>query len=69
MDNLKIINKLRDDYWLNFARAVLDLILCLNDIGLQFTMLGMKLSPGFEEAFVMGAELIYLYGLKRVMRN
>ena len=69
MDNLKIINKLRDDYWLNFARAFLDFIICLNEIDLPFKILGKRLSPGFEGAFGMASALIYLYGLRRVMRN
>ena len=69
MDNLKIIGKLRDDYWLNFSRAFLDLIVCLNEVDLPFKVLGKRLSPGFEGVFGMSSALIYLYGLRRVNKN
>ena len=69
MDNLKIIGKLRDDYWLNFSRAFLDLIICLNEVDLPFKVLGKRLSPGFEGVFGMGSALIYLYGLRRVSKT
>ena len=32
--NLQVICKLRYDYWLNFARALSDLMICLNENGL-----------------------------------
>ena len=67
MENLEIICKLRHDYWLNFARALLDFFICVNDIDLPFRILGKRLSPGFEGFFGMNASLIYLYTLKRVM--
>ena len=66
-DNLKIICKLRHDYWLNFSRAMLDFIICLNENDLPFTVLGKRLSPGVEGTFGMMSAGIYLYGLKRVM--
>ena len=69
MDNLKIIGKLRDDYWLNFSRAFLDLIICLNEVDLPFKVLGKRLSPGFEGVFGMASALIYLYGLRRVSKT
>ena len=69
MDNLRIIEKLRHDYWLNFFRALLDFLICTNELDLFYKVLGKRLSPGFEGAFVMAAAIIYLYSLKRVMRQ
>ena len=69
MENLEIICKLRHDYWLNFARALLDLFICVNEIDLPFRVFGKRLSPGFEGFFGMNAALIYLYTLKRVMHT
>jgi len=66
-ENLTIIVKLRHDYWLNFARALLDFFICLNENDLPFTVLGKRLSPGVEGAFGMASAIIYLFGLKRVM--
>jgi hypothetical protein len=68
-DNLKIICKLRHDYWLNFSRALLDFVVCLNDNDLPFMILGKRLSPGVEGSCGMGSALIYLYGLKGVILN
>mmetsp|Transcript_17624 Transcript_17624/g.23798 ORF Transcript_17624/g.23798 Transcript_17624/m.23798 type:complete len:144 (+) Transcript_17624:429-860(+) len=68
MDNLRIIEKLRHDYWLNFFRALLDCLICTNELDLFYKVLGKRLSPGFEGAFGMAAAIIYLYSLKRVMR-
>ena len=67
MENLEIICKLRHDYWLNFARAMFDFFICVNDCDLPFRMLGKRLSTGFEGFFGMNAAVIYLYTLKRVM--
>jgi len=69
MDNLRIIEKLRHDYWLNFIRALLDFLICTNELDLIYKVLGKRLSPGFEGAFGMIAAVIYLYSLKRVMRS
>ena len=69
MDNLQIIEKLRHDYWLNFVRALLDYLICANELDLFYKVLGKRLSPGFEGAFGMTAALIYLYSLKRVMKT
>ena len=69
MDNLRIIEKLRHDYWLNFFRALLDFLICTNELDLPYKVLGKRLSPGFEGVFGMSASLIYLYSLKRVMRS
>lgn len=69
MDNLRIIEKLRHDYWLNFFRALLDWLICTNELDLPYKILGKRLSPGFEGAFGMSAALIYLYSLKRVMKS
>ena len=67
MDNLAIIEKLRQDYWLNFFRALLDFLICTNELDLFYKVLGKRLNPGFEGVFGMAAALIYLYSLKRVM--
>ena len=69
MDNLRIIEKLRHDYWLNFFRALLDLLICTNELDVFYKVLGKRLSPGFEGVFGMSASIIYLYSLKRVMRS
>jgi hypothetical protein len=66
-ENLKIICKLRHDYWLNFSRACLDFFICLNENDLPFLLLGKRLSPGVEGIFGMASSLIYLFGLKRVL--
>ena len=67
MDNLEIICKLRHDYWLNFTRALLDFLICVNEVDLPFRLLGKRLNPGFEGLFGMLSATIYLYTLKRVM--
>ena len=69
MDNLRIIEKLRHDYWLNFFRALLDSLICANELDLPYKALGKRLSPGFEGVFGMSAALIYLFSLKRIMRS
>lgn len=69
MDNLRIIEKLRHDYWLNFFRALLDFLICTNELDLFYKILGKRLSPGFEGVFGMSSALIYLYSLKRLMRS
>ena len=69
MENLEIICKLRHDYWLNFARALLDFFICVNDLDIPFRLLGKRLSPGFEGFFGMSASVIYLYTLRRVMHT
>jgi len=66
-ENLQIICKLRHDYWLNFSRALLDFLICLNENDLPFLVLGKRLSPGVEGMFGMISAVIYLYGLKRVI--
>lgn len=69
MDNLRIIEKLRHDYWLNFFRALFDFVICSNELDIFYKVLGKRLSPGFEGVFGMSAAIIYIYSLKRVMRN
>ena len=69
MDNLRIIEKLRHDYWLNFFRALLDFLICTNELDLFYKILGKRLSPGFEGVFGMSSALIYLFTLKRLMKS
>jgi hypothetical protein len=61
--NLRIIGKLRADYWLNFVMATGDLLICLNENDLMFKVVGKRLNTGFEGAFGMASSLIYLYSL------
>jgi hypothetical protein len=62
-ENLRVIQKLRHDFWLNFARTALDFTICLNENDLPYTIFGKRLSAGTEGVFGMYAALIYLYGL------
>jgi hypothetical protein len=61
--NLKVISKLRQDYWLNFNRTLSDLLICLNENDLPLTILGKRLNKGVEGFFGMASSLIYLYTL------
>ena len=63
-ENLRVICKLRHDFWLNFARTLLDFLICMNENDLPFTILGKRLSAGAEGVFGMMSASIYLYGLK-----
>lgn len=62
-ENLIIISKLRHDYWLNFFRALSDLLICLNENNIPFHILGKRLNSGVEGFFGMSSSLIYLYSL------
>ncbi len=61
--NLEIISQLRGDYWLNFNRALYDLLICLNENELFFHILGKRLNRGNEGVFGMASSLIYLWSL------
>jgi hypothetical protein len=61
--NLEIISQLRSDYWLNFNRALYDLLICLNENELPFHILGKRLNRGVEGVFGMASSLIYLWSL------
>ena len=69
MQNLRTIEKLRVDYLLNLYRAILDLIICTNELDLFHKVLGKRLNVGFEGAFGMSAALIHLYSLRRILRK
>ena len=69
LDNLQIICKLRQSYWLNFSRALLDFIVCFEENDLPSLMLGKRLNPGFEGLCGIGSAAIYLFGLKGVILN
>ena len=62
-ENLQIISNLRVDYWLNFNRALSDLMVCLNENDLPLNVLGIRLNRGVEGFFGMTSSLIYLYSL------
>jgi len=62
-ENLRIISELRHDYWLNFYRALSDLLICLNENNLPLNILGKRLNPGVEGFFGMSSSIIYLYSL------
>jgi hypothetical protein len=62
-ENLEIINRLRGDYWLNFNRALSDLLICLNENNLPLNLLGKRLNSGVEGFFGMASSSIYLYSL------
>jgi len=62
-ENLRIISELRHDYWLNFYRALSDLLICLNENNLPMNILGKRLNPGVEGFFGMSSSIIYLYSL------
>lgn len=67
-ENLQIICKLRRDYQMNFARAISDLIICLNENDLPFQILGKRINQGVEGIFGMLSASIYLYGLGSVRK-
>lgn len=62
-ENLRIISQLRGDYWLNFNRALSDLLICLNENDLPFLVLGKRLNPGTVGFFGVASSSIYLYSL------
>jgi hypothetical protein len=62
-ENLQIICNLRRDYQMNFARAISDLIICLNENNLPFLILGKRINQGVEGIFGMISSFIYLYGV------
>lgn len=68
-ENLQIICKLRHDYWLNFARALHDFVICLNENDLPFKVVGKRVSPGVEGVCGISSAVIYLFGLKEVILN
>jgi hypothetical protein len=62
-ENLEIICKLRRHYQLNFARAISDLVICVNENNLPYNVLGKRINKGVEGVFGMVSGIIYLYGL------
>ena len=64
-ENLQIICNLRRDYQMNFARAMSDLFICLNENNLPFLILGKRINYGVEGIFGMISSLIYLYGVSQ----
>ena len=62
-ENLKIINRLRHDYWLNFNKALSDLFICLNENNLPFLILGKRLNRGVLGFVGMSSSAIYLHSL------
>jgi hypothetical protein len=62
-ENLQIISRLRGDYWLNFIRAMSDLMICLNENDLPLNVLGIRLNRGVEGFFGMTSSFIYIYSL------
>lgn len=62
-ENLDIIIKLRRDYQRNFARAMSDFFVCVNENNLPFKILGKKINLGAEGLFGMLSALIYIYGM------
>lgn len=61
--NLKYMSKLRADYWLNFNRALYDLLICLNENELPMQILGKRINPGWEGALGMATSTIYIWSL------
>lgn len=68
-ENLQVICKLRRDYQMNFARALSDLIICLNENNLPFLILGKRINQGVEGIFGMLSALIYLYDVAKSRRG
>lgn len=62
-ENLEIISALRADYWLNFNRALYDLIICVNENELPSQILGKRMNRGVEGVFGMASAIIYLWSL------
>lgn len=62
-ENLGVICRLRNDYWLNFLRALSDLMVCLNENGLPKNVLGIRLNRGVEGFFGMTSSFIYITSL------
>ena len=69
IENLQIICKLRRDYQLNFARALSDFFICVNENNLPFNILGKRINPGVEGVFGMLSSLIYLYGVASIKKH
>lgn len=68
-DNLQIISKLRGDSWVNFNRALSDLLICVNENNLPMNILGKRLNGGVEGLFGMASSVIYLYSLLRFKQD
>lgn len=68
-ENLQIICKLRRDYQMNFARAMSDFFICINENNLPFNILGKRINSGVEGLFGMLSAGIYLYGLVNIKRK
>lgn len=60
-ENLKIISKIRHDYWLNLARTISELMICLNENEIPVNLLGKRLNNGVEGFFGMLSSSIMIY--------
>lgn len=54
---------------MNFARALSDFLICLNENDLPYKILGKRINLGVEGIFGMISSLIYLYGLYSIKRS
>jgi hypothetical protein len=54
---------------MNFARALSDFLICVNENDLPFNILGKRINLGVEGIFGMCSALIYLYGLATMRRH
>jgi hypothetical protein len=60
-ENLRIISKVRHDYWLNLARTISELMICLNENEIPVNLLGKRLNNGVEGFFGMLSSSIMIY--------
>lgn len=65
-ESLKRICKLRNDYLMNFGRALCDFIICLNENDIPEKMFGVRISQGVEGFLGMASAVIYIMGIIRM---
>ena len=54
---------------MNFARAMSDFLICVNENNLPFNILGKRINLGVEGILGMLSASIYLYGLSGVNKK
>lgn len=69
LKNLDVICSLRRDYQMNFARALSDFMICLNENDLPFNVLGKRINMGVEGIFGMISASIYLYNMIHIKND
>jgi hypothetical protein len=65
-ESLEAIRNIRNDYALQFGRALCDFVICFNENDLYRLIFGLRMNNGVEGIFGMASAILFLFSITSI---